>query len=132
MRSSIVLGLLGSVVVLVALFELLRRHRIREKYAVLWFVVALGVITLAVFPSLLTGVAELIGVEVPANLLFFAASLVLLLITLQHSYELGRLEEKTRVLAEEVALLRLEISSPAPQRGPDPADPGDGPERPGA
>lgn len=126
MKSSIVLGLLGSVVVLVALFEMLRRHRIREKYAVLWFGVALGVITLAVFPSLLTGVAELIGVEVPANLLFFAASLVLLLFTLQHSYELGRLEEKTRVLAEEVALLRLEISSPgAPGRRQDPAAPAD-------
>ena len=31
------------------------------------------------------------------------------MLTLQHSYELGRLEEKTRVLAEEVGLLRLEL-----------------------
>ena len=45
----------------------------------------------------------------PANLLFFVASLVLLILTLQHSYELGRVEERTRTLAEEVALLRLEL-----------------------
>ena len=34
---------------------------------------------------------------------------MLLILTLQHSYELGRLEERTRTLAEEVALLRLEL-----------------------
>ena len=37
------------------------------------------------------------------------ASVVLLMLTLQHSYELGRLEERTRTLAEEVGLLRLEL-----------------------
>jgi hypothetical protein len=58
---------------------------------------------------LLTDVAELVGVELPVNLLFFLASLFLLMLTLQHSYELGRLEEKTRVLAEEVGLLRLDL-----------------------
>lgn len=109
MSSTVILGIAGSATVLVALFELMRRHRLREKYAVLWFFVALGVLLLAVFPGLLTGAADLVGVEVPVNLLFFLASLVLLVLTLQHSHELGRLEEKTRTLAEEVALLRLDL-----------------------
>ena len=109
MSSTVILGVAGSTTVLVALFEMLRRHRLREKYAVLWAFVALGVLALAIFPGLLSGAADLIGVEVPVNLLFFIASLVLLMLTLQHSYELGRLEEKTRVLAEEVALLRLDL-----------------------
>ena len=108
MSANVTLGIIGSLVIMIALFEMLRRHRLREKYALLWFFVALGVLVLAIFPGLLTTVAELVGVQVPVNLLFFAASLVLLVLTLQHSYELGRLEEKTRVLAEEVALLRLE------------------------
>ena len=109
MSSSVVLGIAGSAVVLVALFEMMRRHRLREKYAVTWFAVAVGVLVLALAPGVLTWTADLAGVAVPANLLFFVASLVLLMLTLQHSYELGRLEEKTRVLAEEVALLRLEL-----------------------
>ena len=109
MSSTVILGVLGSGVVLIALFEMLRRHRLREKYAVLWFFVAVGVLTITIFPGLLTGLAELLGVELPVNLLFFLASLFLLVLTLQHSYELGRLEEKTRVLAEEVGLLRLEL-----------------------
>jgi hypothetical protein len=109
MSSTVTLGIIGSAVVLLALFELLRRQRLREKYAVLWFLVALGVLAIAIFPGLLTGLADLVGVELPVNLLFFLASLFLLMLTLQHSHELGRLEEKTRVLAEEVGLLRLEL-----------------------
>lgn len=118
MSANVTLGIVGSLVVLVALFEMMRRHRLREKYAVLWFFVALGVLVLAIFPGLLTSLAALVGVQVPVNLLFFAASIVLLVLTLQHSYELGRLEEKTRVLAEEVALLRLEHETGLQQRPP--------------
>ncbi|WP_232679425.1 DUF2304 domain-containing protein [Nocardioides sp. R-C-SC26] len=122
MKSTLILGIAGSATVIVALFEMMRRHRLREKYAVLWFMVALGVLALAIFPGLLTGVADIAGVEVPVNLLFFLASLVLLMLTLQHSYELGRLEEKTRVLAEEIALLRLDLErrTVEPERRPRP------------
>ena len=125
MSANVVLGVIGSVVVLVAIVEMMRRHRLREKYAVIWFMVAAGVLTLALFPGLLAGTADLVGVKVPANLLFFVGSLVLLVLTLQHSYELGRLEEKTRTLAEELALLRLELTqhlgTPAAGAPPGPA-----------
>ena len=38
--------------------------------------------------------------------------------SLQHSFELGRLEERTRTLAEEVALLRLALDERPRRRGP--------------
>jgi hypothetical protein len=116
--ANVVLGIVGSVVVLVAIVEMMRRHRLREKYAVIWFFVAVGVLGLALFPGLLAATAELVGVQVPANLLFFMGSLVLLVLTLQHSYELGRLEEKTRTLAEEIALLRLDLTEHRRQEPP--------------
>ncbi|MCW2767109.1 MAG: hypothetical protein JWO11_3068 [Nocardioides sp.] len=109
MNPSIVLGIIGSTVILVVLFEMLRRRHLREKYAVVWFLVALASMTVTIFPDLLNVSARAVGVEVPVNLLFFAASMILLVLALQHSYELGRLEEKSRTLAEEVALLRLEL-----------------------
>lgn len=111
MKAAYVLGLIGSVVTLVLLFELLRRRHLREKYAIFWVVVALATIVIAVFPSTLFAAATLVGVEVPANLLFFGASMLLLGVTIHQSYELGRLEERTRTLAEEIGLLRLELES---------------------
>lgn len=109
MRATFALGLIGSLITLTLLFELLRRRRLREKYAVFWVIVATATLVIALFPATLTTAADLVGVEVPANLLFFGASMLLLGISIHQSYEMGRLEERTRTLAEEIGLLRLEI-----------------------
>ena len=60
---------------------------------------------LAVVPGVLEWAAKLTGIAVPANLLFFGAAVVLLLVSVQLSYEVGRLDARTRRLAEEVAFL---------------------------
>lgn len=109
MRTALALGLIGSLVMLVFIFELLRRRHLREKYAILWITVALASLLLTFFPKSLTALADLLGVEVPSNLLFFLALMLLLLTSIQHSFEVGRLEERTRTLAEETALLRLAL-----------------------
>ncbi len=109
MSGATILGIVGSAVILLTLFEMMRRHRLREKYALIWAVVALAVITVAVFPGLLVLASEAVGLEVPVNLLFFSAAIVILVLTLQHSSELSRLEERTRTLAEEIALLHLDL-----------------------
>ena len=111
MSANLILGTVGSIVTLVVLFELLRRKHLREKYAITWVVVSLMTLLVAAFPSILYWLSSLIGVAVPSNLLFFIASMVLLIISVHHSYELGRLEDRTRTLAEEVALLRLQVES---------------------
>ncbi len=111
MKANLILGLLGSLVTFTLLFEMMRRQRLREKYAVFWAVVALLTLLVAAVPAVLEHAAALLGVAVPANLLFFGASMLLLVVSVQHSSELGRLEDRTRTLAEEVALLRLELGS---------------------
>ncbi|MDF1602826.1 DUF2304 domain-containing protein [Nocardioides sp. YIM 152315] len=120
MTANHILGILGSLITFAALFELMRRRRLREKYAVLWVTVSVGLVLIALVPALLPALADLVGVEVPTNLLFFVASVVLMLVSMQHSYELGRLEEETRTLAEEVALLRLDLDERGSQSRPQP------------
>ena len=117
MKANVVLGLLGSAVTLIVLFEMLRRQRLREKYAVFWAIVAVATILVAAFPVLLDRAAEAAGVAVPANLLFFGASMLLMVISVQHSSELGRLEERSRTLAEEIALLRMELTALQVEKG---------------
>ena len=120
MKASLILGILGSLVTLSLLFEMMRRQRLREKYAVFWAVVAVATLVVALWPGLLEWIANLVGVAVPSNLLFFGASMLLLVVSVQHSSELGRLEDRTRTLAEEVGLLRLQLEL---ERGDGPAAP---------
>jgi hypothetical protein len=98
----------GFVILLVTL-ELLRRRQLREKYAALWILISVVTLVLAVFPALLNRASHLLGFGLPANLVFFAGGMVLLIISMQLSFETGRLESETQRLAEEQALLQLEV-----------------------
>ncbi|MBV9844978.1 MAG: DUF2304 domain-containing protein [Kutzneria sp.] len=108
--TAYIIGIIGSLIVLGLIVELLRRRQLTEKYAVLWLVI--GVIILALTCLGQTGLTVLsraVGFTVPSNLLFFLAILFLLGVTLHLSWELSRVEDETRKLAEDLAILRLEV-----------------------
>lgn len=109
-------GVAAAVVLLVFILELLRRGILREKFAILWLAVSTLLVVMAVFPGLLRGAADALGFEVPSNLLFFTGILFLLLVCVQLSYEVSRLEARTRRLAEDLALLTAQtrVSAPRP------------------
>lgn len=108
-----------SVVVLGLLYFLLRTRRIREKYAGIWILLAIAVVILGAFPTLIVRFAALVGVGLPVNLLFALAFVTLLTVCIQLSSELSSLEEESRTLAEEIALLRLELRTLQRSLSPD-------------
>jgi hypothetical protein len=97
------LGLVGFVL------HLVRAGRLRAKYAMLWSTVGAGLVVLAAFPGLLDWTAEHLGIFYPPAAFLLAAVAFLLILTIHFSWELSRLEERTRTLAEEVALLRKKV-----------------------
>lgn len=103
------LGIGFALVILAVIFRLLLTRRLREKYALLWLVVGVAMLVLTVFPGLLEGLARLVGVELPANLLFILALALLIGVTLHQSWELSTAEDEIRRVAEEVAILRADI-----------------------
>ena len=107
--TATVLAIITSVITLIFIIDLLRRGVLKEKYAVLWLTVASLALILSVFPGILRWITEVLGVEVPSNLLFFATIVLLILVAVQLSYELSRHEARIRRLAEEVALQNEQI-----------------------
>jgi len=93
-------ALLLALALLLLVFELLRRRRLREKYAAIWVAVAAGTMVLSVFPALLYSGANLLGVRTPSNLLFLVSLVVLLSISLQLSGEVGSLRLELERLQE--------------------------------
>lgn len=98
------------VLVVGLLFFLLRTRRIREKYAGIWIALAAAVVLVSIFPQVAFWLSRVFGVDTPVNLVFATAFVVLLLVCIQLSAEVSNLEEETRTLAEEIALLRLEVT----------------------
>jgi hypothetical protein len=99
-----------GLVMLVGIFELLRRRQLREKYGALWLLVALAVLPLALVPTLLDGLSSFLGIASGLSLFLFMSVVFLLLVTLHLSWESSRLEEETRSLSEEIALLRADVA----------------------
>ncbi len=109
MASTYVLGLVAAGGTALFVFEMLRRGILREKFAALWLLVSAALIAFAVFPSILVILSNWLGIALPSNLLFLMAAVLLLLVSVQLSYEVSRVEARTRRLAEELALLRYEV-----------------------
>ena len=124
-----IIALVAAVVTLSVIIELSRRSQLRNKYTVVWLLVGLVIAVFAVAPGMFNYIAHSLGVKSPPNLLVVVAALFLLMVCVYLSWEAGRLEDKTRVLAEEVALLRNELeertdpSAPGPERPPTPERP---------
>lgn len=101
-----ILFVLGTVAVMLTL---MRRRALKERFTLWWGVVCLVLVVLAIFPGLLTWASEKIGFVTPSNFAFFGGLLLLLVVSVQFSVEISRLEEKSRTLAEELAILRVEV-----------------------
>jgi hypothetical protein len=94
----------SAAVALFIVIEMLRRRRLRERHAIWWLVAGVASLVIAVFPQSIDGLASLIGVEEPVNLVFFSSLVILFVVGVQFSAELTSLENKTRRLAEEAAM----------------------------
>jgi hypothetical protein len=100
-----------GLVMLVVIFELLRRRQLREKYGALWLLVAIGVLPLALVPTLLDRFTSFLGIASGLSLFLFLSVGFLLLVVVHLSWECSRLEEETRNLSEEIALLRSDVDA---------------------
>ncbi|UUL77764.1 DUF2304 domain-containing protein [Pseudarthrobacter sp. Fe7] len=108
---SLLMGSIVVVAILFFVFEMLRRQKLREKYAVLWIIIGIGTLLLAAFPALLEQASGLLGIQVPANLLFITTLVLLVGVCLHLSREQSQAEDEVRILCEEVALLKVELSA---------------------
>ena len=120
----VVLGAVLAVILLVVVLWMLLTRRLREKYAFLYLVLGLVLLVLGIFPAVLDRATAFLGVQLPVNLLFAAAIVVLLGIVLHQSFELSLSEDEARRLAEEVAILGARLDTVEGQLTSCPADEG--------
>lgn len=107
--ASYIFGICSALLTLIVVIEMLRRRRLRERHAIWWLIAGVLALVVGVFPGVLEWAAGLVGIGLPTNLVFFVSIAVLFLVCIQHSAELTKLENQTRTLAEEVALLDLRV-----------------------
>jgi hypothetical protein len=109
----------GSIVLLLVVFELIRSRRLRERYALLWLLTGLVLLVLSAWRGGLNTIAGWVGVETyPPAILFAVASFFILVVLLHYSTVISRLSDQNSILAQRIALLesRLNGSVTPPER----------------
>lgn len=109
--ASYIFGIVTALLALLIVIEMLRRRRLRERHAAWWLFAGTMALIIGIFPQTLRWASDLVGIEIPTNLVFFVSLAILFLVCLQHSAELTDLESENRSLAEAIVLqdLRLRV-----------------------
>jgi len=94
---------------LLVIVRLVRRRRLRAKYSFLWLGVGGTILAFALMPGLMETLSARVGIFYPPTLLFIGAIMLLLFLSVHFSWELSRLEDRMRTIAEELALARSRI-----------------------
>ncbi|MET0727323.1 MAG: DUF2304 domain-containing protein [Acidimicrobiales bacterium] len=115
MSTTVQIILLGLVILTaVSVLRLVRRRRLRGKYVLLWFGACLAMVPAALFPDEIDDLVVDLGVDYPPTAYLLTATVFLFAVVVHMSWELSRLDERTRTLAEELALLRGDMEHGSP------------------
>jgi hypothetical protein len=104
---------------LIVIFELIRRRRLQERYALLWLITGAVLLLLSVWRDALRLLSQQVGIAYPPSALFVIASFFILVVLLHYSTVISELSERNVTLAQRLAILeerlkRAEIRSEEP------------------
>ncbi|MFL5825947.1 MAG: DUF2304 domain-containing protein [Thermoleophilaceae bacterium] len=99
-----IVSILATVVLFLIVFELVRRRRLQERYALLWLFAAVVLFGLAAWQGLLSKISHAVGIFYPPSALFVIACGFILVLLLHFSVAVSRLSDQTKVLAQRLAL----------------------------
>jgi hypothetical protein len=109
-----VIAIVASIAVMAFVFQLIRKRKVREEYAILWFLASLALIVVSAWRGSLDVAARLLGVAYPPSVLLLAAIGLGFAAAIHFSISLSRLSEQNVRLAQDLALLRFRLENGPP------------------
>ena len=104
----------GSILVLLAVIELVRRRKLKEEYSVLWILTGVVLLVLSIWYGLLLKITSLIGAVLPTSTLFFFGLIFVMLMLLHFSVRVSHLERRMTALVQEIGLLSAQRNGARP------------------
>jgi len=93
---------------LIFIIDAVRRRKLREEYAWLWILVGVVIVVLSLWRDLLGTITALMGIQLPANTVFFFGLVFIVFINLHFSIRISRLTDRVKRLTQDLALLEEE------------------------
>lgn len=108
LRLQIIVGVVMAASILI-IGNMVRKQKLDLRYALVWLLVGGLVLVFDIFPQLLVGLTNLMGVTLPVNMMFFLGFVFSLLIIFTLTLSISRLSERVKRLTQEIALLEEKV-----------------------
>ena len=100
-----------SVALITLIFYLIRRGKLREKYAIIWMLTGITILFFAIFDKALFAVTVLFGIKTPINTMFFLGMFFIIIINLNFSLIVSSLVEQNKNIVQKLALLEGQVAT---------------------
>ena len=105
-----IVAILGFLALFLIVFELVRRRRLQERYALLWLFSVAALLSLSIWRNLLEKSASSLGIAYAPSALFAIAFGFVLLLLLHFSLVISRLADQNKVLAQKLGQLQQRVT----------------------
>ena len=99
-----VLLILVSVMNTLNILRRIRKSKLQIDYSIFWLVFSMILIVIAVFPQIVIKLAQIIGFQSPANMVFLLVIFALMFKSFQSTLEISQLQYKIEELTQKIAL----------------------------
>jgi hypothetical protein len=109
--SIAIAGAVASVLLVLVVLELIRKRRLKERYALLWLLTGIALLVLSLWRGGLNTIAGWLGVQTyPPAVLFAVATFFILLVLLDYSTVISKLVDQNVILAQRLAILEERLN----------------------
>lgn len=106
-----IFSIIASIFIILIVFELVRRRKLREEYSWLWLLTSGIIIVLIVWYDLLVLITRLIGAVAPTTTLFIFGLLFLMIISLHYSVKISKLTYQIKEISQQMAILKNQVEN---------------------
>jgi hypothetical protein len=104
-----IIAILFSLMLIGYILRVIRKKRLKEEYSLLWLGTSLVFLVFAAWRQGLEKLADLLGIAYAPAALIMLLLVGVILILIQYSMIISQLSERSKVLAQELALMKLEL-----------------------
>ncbi|MCX6353703.1 MAG: DUF2304 domain-containing protein [Candidatus Aureabacteria bacterium] len=104
-----ILALSIAIAFILLVVELIRREKLKERYALMWLLTASCILFVTINHRIVLGVTNYFRILATANTLLFTAVMFLIFICLHFSIKISSFSDQIKTLAQELSLLKKEI-----------------------
>lgn len=93
-----------SMLSMLSILKRVRKSKLQIEYSIFWIVFSILLILVAIFPQPMFTLAQILGIQSPANMVFLFVIFILLIKLFNMTIEVSQLQYKQQELVQKIAL----------------------------